>query len=471
MITSNIAVSKVATTDLHNEGRQRTRRVYSAWITSIPSKVITFVAQVITVPIVYRSIGPVEFSAYAAVTAIAWILNVLNLGMGGALVTPLAQAAAHKNQQFEANIFRSALLPVIAISIVALTISLPLLLLLPLRTIFGIASTATSEEALRTAVVLACIGTVVAIPLSVVENVRQAYQELHINNVFNAFSNALVCFGLLVAARTKPTLTTFVAVTVLAPVVVRITNAGLLLHRRPYLVTLRWSTPWLHVKPLARDGFSYICAVALASALLYQWSVYYMTRSRPALESSRFAVFLQLIIIALSFGTSLTLPLWGAIADAAARADYAWTAMVVRRIRIASLAYGFFILIIFGLMANPLLHIWLHRPFHTSAGLRWLGGFYVLLAIWENVHWILALGFGAMRSASRAILWRAVVFAAFVPFAASHGTVWLMFTFCASVLAITAWYCPLQLTRDITTEHTIAPSTPPAHLQAAPESP
>ena len=408
-------------TDPSHARRQRTQRVFAAWASSAPSKVGTLLVQVVAVPIVYRSIGPAQFAGYASVTAVVSILNLLNLGMGGALVTPLAQAAADKDRQREASLLGSALLPVIALAMAGLVIAVPVLSVLPLRTLFGLAATATAGQALRAAAVLASIGTVVAVPLSVVENVRQAYQELHVSNLLNVLSSAILCLGLLLTSWLVPTLPAFVAVTAFGPLVVRVLNAALLFRRRPYLLAIRWSVSWPQARCLARDGLSYIGAAAIASVLLYQWPVYYMARTRAPLESSRFAVFVQLIWLALSFGTSLALPLWGAIADAVARADYSWITKLVRWTRLAALAYGTCGLIVFGLTANLILSLWLQRPFYADRRLCWLGGFYVLLAMWENVHWPMALGLGAMRAASGAVFWRAVVFAASVPLVISHG--------------------------------------------------
>lgn len=427
--------------------RQRTRRIFSAWVTSAPSKIVTLLIQVIAVPILYRSLGPGQFAAYAAVTAVVWILNFLNLGMGGALVTPLAQAAADRDQRHEASLIYSALFPLTALAIASLAIALPLLSVLPLRALFGLAATATPGPALRAAAVLACIGTVVAIPLSVVESVRQAYQELHVNNLLNALSNGILCSGLILASWLSPTLPAFVAVTVLGPLVVRILNAALLLHQRPYLLAMRRSVSWSRARWLARDGLSYMGAAAVAGVLVYQWPVYYMARVRAPLESSRFAVFVQLMLLTLSFGTSLALPLWGAIADAVARADYPWITKLVQRARVAALAYGICGLVVFGLKANFVLSFWLHTPFYADPKLCWLGGFYVLLAMWENVHWPMALGLGANRAASGAVFWRAVAFAASVPLVISHGAVGLLVTLCTSVIATTAWYCPALLAR------------------------
>jgi len=436
-----------ASTTEHRKSRQhRTRRLVSAWATLAPSKAITLLVQVIAIPTVYRAIGPVQFAAYAAVTAAVSILGFLNLGMGGALVTPLAQAAADRDHHREARLLGATLIPIGAIATLALCIALPLLWFLPLKTLFGLAAATTPPRALRAAALIACIGTLAAVPLSVLDSARQAYQEMHISNLFGTLSNAILCAGLLLAAWRAPTLPAFVAVTALSPLAARLLNAAFLFARRPYLLALQCGCgSWQLVRRLAGDGLSYMGAAAIANVLIYQWPVYYMARVRPPLESSTFAVCLQLILLALSFGASLAQPLWAAIADAAARADRSWVAKVMRLARAAALAYGACGLFALGLMMNFLLRLWLRRPIHVTVVACWLAGAYLLLATWEYVHWPLCLGLGAMRPASHLVFLRATIVAAFVPFAARYGQVGIVASLCASVILITAWSYPRLL--------------------------
>ena len=434
--------------------RRRTRRILSAWGTSVPSKAVALLVQMIAIPIVYRAVGPAQFAAYAAVTAAVSILGFLNLGMGGALVTPLAQAAAIRDRRREASLLGATLIPIGAITTLALCIALPLLWFLPPKTLFGLAATTTSPQALRTAALLACLGTVAAVPLSVMDSARQAYQEMHISNLFGTLSNVILCAGLLLTAWFVPTLPAFVAVTALSPLAVRLLNAALLFVRRTYLLAVRRGCgSWLLVRRLAGDGLSYMGAAAIANVLAYQWPVYYMARVRPPLESSTFAVYLQLILLAFSFGVSVAQPLWAAVADATARADHVWVAKMVRRARAAALAYGACGMLALGLMMNFLLRVWLHRPIHVTPVACWLAGSYLLLATWEYVHWPLCLGLGAMRAASHLVLLRALAFAAFVPFAARYGQVGIMASLCASAILTTAWSYPRLLTRTLECFH------------------
>jgi O-antigen/teichoic acid export membrane protein len=323
-----------------------------------------------------------------------------------------------------------------------------MLLVLPLDSLFGLAATASPPQALRTAAILACIGTIAAIPLSVVDSARQAYQEVHISNLFGALTNTILCLGLLLTAWLAPTLPAFVAVTALSPLVVRLLNAAHLVARRPHLADLhRNPALWPLARQLAGDGVSYMGAAAIANVLIYQWPVYYVARVRPPLESSTFAVYIQLVILVLSFGVSLAQPLWPAISDAAARGDRRWITRTIWRARATALAYGTGLFMAFGFMMTSMLRMWMSRPIHLSPEACWLAGTYVLLATWEYVHWPLALGLGAMRVASATMFWRAVTVAVAVPLVAHHGLAGIMAVFCISVVASTAWFYPMLVAR------------------------
>ena len=404
--------------------------------------------QVIAVPTVYRALGAEQFAAYAAVTASVSILGFLNLGMGGALVTPLSQAVANGEHEREANLLASTLLPIGVVSIFVLCVALPMLWFLPLKTLFGLAAASTPPEALRWAALLACIGTLAAVPLSAIDSARQAYQETHISHLFGTLSNAILCVGLLLVAWLVPTLPALVAVTALSPIAGRLLNAVHLIVRRPYLAALRQGPDsWPLVRRLAGDGVSYMGAAAIANVLLYQWPVYYMARVQPPLESSTFAVCLQLMLLVLSFGVSLAQPLWPAVADAVARGDRRWITKTVWRARVTALAYGGGVMLAFGFMMTTLLRIWLNRPIQVSPEVCWLVGAYVLLATWEYVHWTFLLGSGAMRPASRLVLLRAAMFAALVPLAAQYGKAGLMLGLCGSILVLTGWSFPWMFAR------------------------
>jgi O-antigen/teichoic acid export membrane protein len=434
----------------HLHRAHRFRRLSSAWITLLPSKGITLLVQLLAVPTIYRAIGPRQFAAYAAVTSAVSIMGFLNLGMGGALVTPFTRAVANRDEREQARLLSSTLVPICIGTGIMLGIAIILLAVLPLRLLFGIASEVAAPEELRAAALVACIGTLVSIPLSVVDNVRQAFQETHVSNLFNTISNVVLCAGLLIVARFHPRLVAFVTIAALSPLAVRLGNLVALVAHRPHLRLIRWRlASRVQIFALSTNGISYLGASAIASVLLYEWPVYYMSRVRPAIESSAFAVQLQLVLLLSAFGVSLLQPLWPAVADAVARRDRLWVRTAVSLSRLASLGYGLLCMFLLGLGMQWILNQWMHRTIPMTRAACWLAGIYVLLVMWEYVHWPLALGIGAMKSASNLVFLRALAFTIATPLAVRFGQPGIMLSLCASILLISAWSYPLLLSRRL----------------------
>lgn len=426
----------------------RTTRIFAAWSSSFTSKIATLLVQLVSIPAAYRSLGAEAFVAYAAVTSVVAILGFLDFGMGGAMVSPLAHASASHDVDRERQVVAAALLPVVGLASLIGVIALPTIAVFPLPALFGQASKVVSASALRGAALLACVGTLAAVPLSVVRNARQSYQELHISYAVATLFNTMMFVGILLVSSFSPTLISFVAVRVLIPVLGQAADAAILLHRRPYLLDALRFFALARAKAIVRDGVYFMGATS-TNTLLYQWSTYLMTRTRPPAESARFAVCMQVVLLALSFLAGLAQPLWGATADACAVRDHAWVRAAIARVQVATVAYGIAAALGFGLLLNFVVSAWLRMPMTFQAPERWLAGLYVLFAGWEYGHWTLCLGQGRMKPASLAIFTRAVAFSIVAPFVAPFATQGLLCALCASTLLCTSWYYPHLVSRDL----------------------
>jgi O-antigen/teichoic acid export membrane protein len=423
---------------------KRQRRIKLAWSTSLLSKVATIGVQVLAVPLVYRALGQGGYAAYAAVTASAGLIGVLNLGIGGSLVTPIAEAAARRDEHRQAVLVQAGLIPLFLLCLVGSVAVIPIVALVPLSTLFGRVG-ATASPDLRIAALIAVSATLAAIPLTAVSFLRQAYQELHISNLIGTCTNFLLLAALLVAARRSTAVAVFVALFVLIPLSTNIVNFGLLFGQRPFLLRLDGEAIWEHSRHLLADGIRYLSA-AFSNVLVYQWPVYWIARSLPSSTSSTFAICMQATVLPIGFVLGLLQPLWSSTADAMARGDRDWLDRQMRRGRIAILMVGgstFLTMLIFG---ERLVHLWLRKPVALDWWVRGLIGAYILLAIWEHFHFIMALGLGRLREATMAVFQRAVGFAIAVPLLTMAGGAKALWCgMCCSILFWTAWRLPRLL--------------------------
>jgi O-antigen/teichoic acid export membrane protein len=300
---------------------------------------------------------------------------------------------------------------------------------------------------LRVAALIAVSVILVTIPLNAVGFLRQAYQEMHFTNLIGAFSNILLLIAFLVAARRSTAVSVFVAIAVLIPLVSAALNFGLLLLQRPYLLKRQGQILKEERRRLLADGIRFLSA-AFAPAFMFQWPVYWVARTLPASTSSLFAICIQAIVLPLGFVFGFLWPLWSSTADALARGDHHWLDGQLRRGRALILTIGgcaFFTYLFWG---ERLLHLWLRKPLDLDWSVRALMGTYVLLAIWEQFYFIMALGFGRLREATAAQFQRAVAFALAVPILTMIGGVRALWCgMCCAILFWTAWRMPGLLHR------------------------
>ena len=433
----------------HRQHRQR--RIKQAWGSAILSKVATIGVQMLAVPLVYRALGEGGYAAYAAVTASAGLIGILNLGIGGSLVTPIAEAAARSDERRQAVLVQAGLIPLVLICLLGSIAIIPVVAFVPLSTLFGRVG-ATGSLDLRVAALIAVSATLAAVPLSAVIFLRQAYQEMHFTSLIGAASNTFILVALVVATKLSTALAVFVAIFVVVPVAAHALNLTLLFTKRRFLLRKDGRSTWADGRHILADGIRYLGA-SFSYVLIFQWPVYWIARSLPASTSAWFAICVQAVVLPIGFVIGFLQPLWSSTADAKARADHHWLDHQIKRGRAVTLAVGgsaFFVFLFFG---ERLIHLWLRKPVSLDLLVRGLMGAYILLAIWEYFHFMLALGLGRLREATAAVFQRSVAFAIAVPLLTMIGGVRAIWCgMCCSVLIWTAWRLPRLLHAQPITE-------------------
>jgi O-antigen/teichoic acid export membrane protein len=424
--------------------KHRHKRIVLAWTTSMVSKVTNVAVLLLAVPLVYRALGQGGYAAYAAITASAGLIAALNLGIGGSLVTPIAEASSSSDTRQEALLVQAGLAPLVGLCLLGAVVAIPAVSIMSLRTLYGNAGTLPSAD-LRMAALIAVAATLATVPVSAITFLRQAYQEMHVSNLIGAGSNLLLCIGLVLAARHSTSITPFVSIFLLIPLAANVFNFGRLLLERPYLLHSTGMRIWHESRHLLGDGLRFLGA-SFSSVLLYQWPVYWIARSMPTSTSSWFAICMQLVLLPLASILGLLQPLWPSTADAIARSDHGWLRNSRRKWRLTVVATGgagFLVLSVFG---QGILHAWLRKPLALDWQTRTLMGAYLFLAIWEYYNFALALGFGRLREAGGAVFQRSVAFAAAVPLLTATGDIRLLWGgMCCSILFWTAWRLPKLL--------------------------
>lgn len=424
--------------------RDRTNRIHLAWITSLLSTMTTVAIQLLAIPLVYRTLAESGYAVYASITAAAGVIGVFNLGVGGSLVTPLAAAAAEGDEERQRVLVQAGLTPVIALCLIGMAVVIPVVAWLSPKILLGKASAGNAAD-LHAAILIAFTAALASVPLSTIDVLRQAFQQVHISNLFGAASNVAVCLALLVAAHDSRALMVFIAAFTLPPLAFKIGGWGYLLARKRYLLRMPHGFPRRESRRLLGDGLRYVLA-SFTFVLIYQWPVYWIARTLPARESAPFAISMQIVLLSLSFALGFLRPLWSSTADAHARGDHAWLERQIKKGRRAIVLAGVGVLAAMLLVGQLMVRIWIRQPITLGWETRGLIGAVILLSIWEQFYFLLMMGLGQLRQVSIAIFQRAFVFALVVPLLATlGGPRALLCGICCSILSWTAWRLPRLL--------------------------
>jgi O-antigen/teichoic acid export membrane protein len=368
----------------------------------------------------------------------------LNLGIGGSLVTPIAEAAARSDKRRQALLVQAGLGPLILLFLLGLIVFIPIVASFPLSLLFGKVVTSGSPG-LRLAALIAVSATLISIPLSAIVFLRQAYQEMHFTNLIAAGFNLCLCVALLLAAQRSTSVALFVSLFVLIPLGASTLNHWLFFSRRPFLLRTKGQRVWGESRQLLADGIRFLGA-GFSNVLIFQWPVYWVARTQSVTTSSLFAICMQATILPLSFVYGFMQPLWSSTADALAKEDHHWIDGQIKNGRALIVAVGGCAFVTYIFFGQRVLHLWLRKPVTLDWPVRGLMGAYILLAIWEQYHFYIALGFGRLREATAAQFQRAVVFGLAVPLLTAIGGVKALWIgMCCSILFWTAWRLPRLL--------------------------
>lgn len=103
-------------------------------------------------------------------------------------------------------------------------------------------------------------------------------------------------------------------------------------------------------------------------------------------------------------------------------------------------------LLVWSFFGETILRLWMRKPLVISWQIRGLMGAYILLALWEYYHFIMAMGFGRLREATTAAFQRALVYAIAMPFLVWIGGVPALWCgLSLSILLWTGWRLPALL--------------------------
>ncbi|MFG1951491.1 lipopolysaccharide biosynthesis protein [Micromonospora sp. NPDC048830] len=372
-------------------GASRSRRLATGILTAVLSRGVGQVVPLVLIPVTLSYLGPQRYGLWMSVVALTAMAAFADLGLGTGLMTKLAGCYATGDTARARSYVSTAYCLLGTLAAVACALLWSVSPVVPWSAVFNVTDELTPAET-RAMVLVWLTAFVVNIPLSLVNRVQYAYQQVGQSNVWLAVGSlvTLPLVLLVVGAGLPPV--AVVAVMAAAPLLVTVVNT---------VWVYWWRMPQLRPRPSAVDrrlagGLLRISglffAVTIVMAVANNVDNLIIAHTLGLASTTAFAIPAKLMMQLGGLMVMVNMPLWAANGEALARGDVAWVRRTARRmtlLSIVSILLPSTALVAFG---DRLFAAWLPYPL---GGDRWL---LVGLALW----WLLLSGFSPLMMVQNA---------------------------------------------------------------------
>jgi O-antigen/teichoic acid export membrane protein len=330
----------------------RNRRVLLSGATGVLQRLAQLAVSLIILPVALHCLGVAGFGVWGAATSLTWAGVMLDLGLGGALVT-LLPAARHRGED-PRDYVTACLFVGVAFGLALLlgggaaVLACPGLLPSPPFLVAGL-----------------CLA--VNVPLGLASSLWFGLQKGHVSGLWDMAQTALM-LGFVVAGAWAGAGAAVLTLAVFGAGV--LANAGSLAHVLLTQSALRPSLrPKLAVVGRALRSGALLALITIAAACAYVFDNVLTLHWLGPVVAAQMAVALRVCITAIGMLMVATQALWPAFVEAVALNDHRWVGRTLLRgtLAVAGLAGAGGGLIV--LTGNKVLALWLHQDLHLPRAL------------------------------------------------------------------------------------------------------
>lgn len=364
------------TSEAESLARNRDRALRSAALGGVFSRIAVLVINLVSFAICARSLESASFGALAALSALAVILTLGDLGTGLGLVSRLARLSGTDDFDAMRRLVVAALFVMIALGLVTSVVLAVLTSTLPLQKLFGAQEVRNPELIAAAQAFAVLVG--LSIPASIGQQVQIGLQRgTQVVAWASAEAVATLCFVAATAYLDWP-LWTFVVALLGSPTLVRVVQSLYVLVGPRSVIGQAWDVPSLAtVAQLFRVSILFF-VMGSASVVFLQSGLLIVGHVRGAAAAAVLAVTLKLFASVSSTISLAGRQYWPAAAEAIVRGDGAWVVSRFRRMlffTLASSSAGSLALVLFG---RPIVRLWVGEDLVPSTLLLGLGALWTV---------------------------------------------------------------------------------------------
>jgi O-antigen/teichoic acid export membrane protein len=377
---------------------------------SLGGRVLSAVGTIVTIPLVLNHLGPERYGLWVTLSVIFVYLRLADGGATIGLISLVALADGAHDQSRVRALFSSAfaVTAIVAVGLTGLACATPLL---DWQRLLKFSTPQLVTEATAACAIIV-LSLAVGYPAGVVRQGRLGLQQGAAANAWDLAGTVLMFAGQLVVVYFKLGLVALAAVTALMPVAMNVVSSVLFLATtgkayRPRPALVNSAT----IRALMTSG-SMFMALMLTQALSVQIDTVLIARLLGVEAVSDYSVVQKLLTQPQFITTMLLTAQFPAYSEALARGDHAWIVEHFRTTLLGAVALAAGACAVLGLLAGPLLALWIGSAIQTGPLLLWSMAVYGTVATIANVFTYTFFALGLYR---RVILAHAAMIAINIP--------------------------------------------------------
>jgi O-antigen/teichoic acid export membrane protein len=339
-----------------DRGKERYRRAALTGAASIIQRGLTVLISLATVPLTIHYLGPERYGVWLTISSILVWLALTDFGLAGnALINVLSDAHGRDDKRAAQQYVASAIWSLTVIATLLGLITVVCFRYIPWPALFRTTSVPTTELAEAGGLTLAFF--LVSLPLSIQYAVYSAYQDGALSNACGIAMNLSSLAALVVVTRFSGGLPDLVLALSGTRLVIGLGNTAYIFKRYPWLIPWPSAVRWQCIRKLLNLGSKY---------LISQLGAFGIGQSQPLIITQilgpgavvPFVVSFRLITLPMDVVYMSSAPLVPAFGEAKARDDWEWIRTAFRRVTLVSVVLGIPLVLILGLIAQPVIRIW-----------------------------------------------------------------------------------------------------------------
>ena len=343
-------------TDAKDRSRRRYAGILRAGASAVLSKCAVMLVGFLSLPIVVRYLGPVQFGIWATITTSLSLLMVLDLGIANTLTNLISESYAREDNELAGTYASTAFWMMMLVAGALGVIGWWAWPYLNWDRVFNV--DASTHEATSKAVAVAYAIFLLGMPAGLATKLLGGYQELPVANIFAAVGSFISLTGVVLVVRLHGGL----------PFLIGAASGALMLANGACLLWLwlyhkPWLTPWPRKisysvsRRLLQTGSEFFI-IQLTGLVVFNSDNLVIAHFAGPAEVTPYNITWRLVGYASILQTLLLPALWPAYAEAFVRGDIGWVRKTFRRVMTSTMSVAVFFCALFLLAGQFLIRHW-----------------------------------------------------------------------------------------------------------------